>query len=87
MNHSYTGEFSASGIERAYDEVPERDVTNLSASWWSNDGKTSVRFAINNVTDEESIRSIDTTDAASNYKIYGSLLRPRTYYVDVRYKF
>ncbi len=87
MNHSYTGEFSASGIERAYDEVPERDVTNLSASWWSNDGKTSVRFAVNNVTDEESIRSIDTTDAASNYKIYGSLLRPRTYYVDVRYKF
>ena len=41
ISHSYTGSFSASGIERAYDRVPSREVTNLSFSWFSEDGDTS----------------------------------------------
>lgn len=87
LNHSYTGDFSASGIDRAYDRVPERDVTNLSASWWSDDNKTSVRFAVNNITDEEDIRALETTDSSHSYAIFGTPLPPRTYYVDVRYSF
>ena len=28
LTHSYTGDFSASGIERAYDRVPSRETSN-----------------------------------------------------------
>jgi len=49
ISHSYTGSFSASGIERAYDRVPSREVTNLSFSWFSENGDTSARLFINNL--------------------------------------
>ena len=34
ISHSYTGDFSASGIERAFDRVPSREITNASISWF-----------------------------------------------------
>ena len=46
ISYSYTGDFSASGIERAYDNVPSRDVTNVSVSWFSEDGDISIRAYI-----------------------------------------
>ena len=87
VNHSFTGDFSASGIERALDRVPSRETTNLSASWWSEDYKTAVRFAINNVMDNDQVYSLSTTTSGDNYSKYGGALSPRTMYVDVRYRF
>jgi outer membrane receptor protein involved in Fe transport len=87
VNHSFTGDFSASGIERALDRVPSRETTNLSASWWSEDYKTAVRFAINNVMDNDQVYSLSTTGSGDNYSKYGGALSPRTMYVDVRYRF
>ena len=85
--HSYTGDFSASGIQRALDRVPSREVTNISASWWSDDYKTSVRAYISNLFDNDRIRGIGTSDDESNFRVTGSPLPPRTMGVDIRYKF
>ena len=87
MNHSYTGDFSASGITRDLDRVPARDTTNISGSWWSDDGKTTVRVAVNNIRDNKQVYGLSTTTDASDYKQYGNALDPRTMYVDIRYRF
>ena len=85
--HSYTGDFSDSGIQRALDRVPSRETTNISASWWSDDYKTSVRAYISNLFDNKNIRGLGTSDASGNYRLTGTPLAPRTMGVDVRYKF
>ena len=87
LNHSFTGDFSASGIERALDRVPSRETTNISFSWWSDDYKTAVRMAVNNIMDNDQVYSISTTTSGDNYSKYGGALSPRTMYVDVRYRF
>ena len=87
LNHSYTGDFSASGVERALDRVPSRETTNISFSWWSDDYKTAVRMAFNNIMDNDMVYSISTTTSGDNYSKYGGALSPRTMYVDVRYRF
>ena len=87
LSHSYTGEFSASGVQRKLDEVPARETSNLSASWWSDDGDVSVRLYINNLMDNKNIYSLGTSSDEQNYRKTGSALAPRHYGVDVRYKF
>ena len=87
LSHSYTGEFSASGVQRKLDEVPARETSNLSASWWSDEGDVSVRLYINNLMDNKNIYSLGTSSDEQNYRKTGSALAPRHYGVDVRYKF
>jgi hypothetical protein len=87
LSHSYTGEFSASGVQRKLDEVPARETSNLSASWWSDEGDVSVRLYINNLMDNKNIYSLSTSSDEQNYRKTGSALSPRHYGVDVRYKF
>ena len=87
LNHSFTGDFSASGIERELDRIPSRETTNFSASWWSDDYKTSIRVAVNNIMDNKNIYSITTNTSSYNYSKYGGPLDPRTMYVDLRYRF
>ena len=86
VSHSYMGEFSASGIQRELDEEA-RDTTNISASWWSEDGKFSVRAYVNNLMDNDQYYSLGTGDAESNYAKTVGALSPRTMGVDLRYKF
>ena len=87
LNHSYTGEFSASGVQRKLDEVPARETSNISASWWNNDRDLSVRMYINNVMNNKSIYSLSTSSDEQNYRKTGSPLSPRHYGIDIRYKF
>ncbi len=86
-SHSYTGEFSASGIQRELDEIEARDTTNISASWWSEDGKVSVRAYVNNLMDNDQYYSLSTSDHEANFAQTAGALSPRTMGIDLRYKF
>jgi iron complex outermembrane receptor protein len=86
-SYSYTGEFSASGIQRELDEIDARDTTNVSASWWSEDGKVSVRAYVNNVMDNDQYYSLGTGDHENNFAQTAGALSPRTMGIDLRYKF
>ena len=87
ISHSYTGDFSASGIQRELDRIESRETTNVSASWWSEDGKVSVRAYINNLMDNKSYYSLGTADHEVNYAKTAGALSPRVMGVDLRYKF
>ena len=87
LSHSYTGEFSASGIQRPLDEIDSRDTTNLSVTWYSEDGTTSARAYIDNLMDNKNYYSLGTGDHETNYNRTLGALEPRTMGVDIRYRF
>ena len=87
ISHSYTGDFSASGIERAFDRVPSREVTNTSISWFSEDGDKSVRLYINNLMNNKDYYSITTTEVTRDFQKFGWPLPERSYGIDMRYNF
>ena len=87
ISHSYTGSFSASGIERAYDRVPSREVTNLSFSWFSEDGDTSARLFVNNLMNNKDVYSYTTTSIDRDYQKFGWPLPERWYGLDLRRNF
>ena len=87
LSHSYTGDFSASGVQRPLDRVESRETTNLSVSWYSNDGATSVRAYVNNLMDNENYYALSTGDHETNYRKSVTALPPRTMGVDMRYRF
>ena len=87
MSHSYTGDFSASGVQRYLDRVPSREITNLSASWWNDEGDLSVRMYVNNMMNNASIYALSVSNESQNYRKTGSALSPRHYGIDLRYKF
>ena len=87
INHSYTGDFSASGVQRPLDRVESRENTNVSLSWYSNDGATSVRAYVNNLMDNENYYALSTGDHETNYRKSVTPLPPRTMGVDMRYRF
>ena len=62
-------------------------MTNLSASWWSEDGNFSVRAYVNNLFNEESYYALGTSSDEQNFRKTVSPLSPRIYGVDLRYKF
>ena len=85
--YSYTGDFSASGVQRELDRIDSREITNVSASWYSEDGSVNVRAYIDNLMDDDMYYALSTTDAAQNFRKTASALSPRTMGVDIRYKF
>ena len=87
LSHSYTGDFSASGVQRPLDRVESRETTNLSVSWYSIDGATSVRAYVNNLMDNENYYALSTGDHETNYRKSVTALPPRVMGVDLRYRF
>ena len=85
--HSYTGAFSASGVQRALDRIESREVTNVSASWYSEDGSVNVRAYIDNLMDNDMYYALSTQSAEQNFRKQVSALSPRTMGIDIRYKF
>jgi len=85
--HSYTGDFSASGVQRALDRIESREITNVSASWYSEDGSVNVRAYIDNLMDNDMYYALGTSSAEQNFRKTVSTLDPRTMGVDIRYKF
>ena len=87
LSHSYTGEFSTSGIERDYDRVPSREVTNISASWFSEDGDKSVRVFVDNLMNNKDVYAFSTSEITRDFQKYGYALPERSYGIDMRYNF
>jgi len=85
--HSYTGDFSASGVQRELDRVESREITNISASWYSEDGSVNIRAYIDNVMDNDMYYALSADSAEQNFRKTVSALSPRTMGVDLRYKF
>ena len=85
--YSYTGDFSASGVQRALDRIEARETTNISVSWYSEDGSVNVRAYIDNVMDNDMYYALGTSSAEQNYRKTVSALSPRTMGLDIRYKF
>jgi outer membrane receptor protein involved in Fe transport len=87
VSHSYTGDYSTSGIERALDRMPSRETSNISASWWSQDGDTSVRVFVDNVFDNKTLYALTTFDVTRDFQQEGRINTRRWYGVDVRFNF
>ncbi len=87
LTHSYTGDFSASGIERAYDRVPSRETTNASLSWFSADGDISARLFIRNLMNNKDVYAYTTTTVTRDYQKFGWPLAETWYRLDVSYSF
>ena len=85
--HSYTGDFSASGVQRALDRIEAREVSNVSASWYSEDGSINVRAYVNNVMDNKMYYGLSAASAEQNFRKTVAALSPRTMGIDIRYKF
>ena len=85
--HSYTGAFSASGVQRDLDRIESREVTNVSASWYSEDGSVNARVYIDNLKDNDMYYALSAQSAEQNFRNQVSALNPRTMGVDLRYKF
>ncbi len=85
--HSYTGAFSASGVQRELDRIESREITNVSASWYSEDGSLNIRAYIDNLMDNEMYYSLSAQDHVQNFRKTVGALSPRTMGVDIRYKF
>ena len=85
--HSYTGAFSASGVQRDLDRIESREITNISTSWYSEDGSVNVRAYIDNLMDNDMYYALSADSAEQNFRKTVSSLRPRTMGVDLRYKF
>ena len=85
--HSYTGAFSASGVQRDLDRIESREITNISASWYSEDGSVNVRAYIDNLMDNDMYYALSADSAEQNFRKTVSALSPRTMGVDLRYKF
>ena len=85
--HSYTGAFSASGVQRDLDRIESREITNISASWYSEDGSVNLRAYIDNLMDNDMYYALSADSAEQNFRKTVSALSPRTMGVDLRYKF
>ena len=87
LTHSYTGDFSASGIERAYDRVPSRETSNASLTWYSADGDITVRLFGRNIMNNKDVYAYTTTTITRDYQKYGWPLEERWWGVDLKYAF
>jgi len=85
--HSYTGAFSASGVQRPLDRIESRETSNISASWYSEDGSINVRAYVDNVMDNDNYYALSAQSAEQNFRKQVSALSPRTMGIDLRYKF
>ena len=87
LSHSYTGDFSASGIQRPLDRIDSRETTNLNISWYSQDGNLSLRAYVDNLFDNDNYYALSTGDHETNYRKSVTALPPRVMGLDIRYRF
>jgi hypothetical protein len=62
-------------------------VTNLSFSWFSEEGDISARLFINNLMNNKDVYSYSTNSVTRDYQKFGWPLPERWYGLDLRYNF
>ena len=85
--YSYTGEYQNSAVKRSLDKVPAREQVDVAVIWEDMERRYTVRVFCDNVTDEQNLRGINTTDETANWALSGDILYPRYYGMDVTMRF
>jgi len=85
-SYSFTGEYTGSAYGLGLDQIPARQQLNVSVSWRDTDNRWSVRAFVDNVTDENNLRSVWAAQEKDNWRQGGSPLYPRYWGVDIKYQ-
>ena len=85
--YSYTGEYNTNSIDRAFDTLPARHQTDVSAIWTNVDGSLTVRAFVDNLFDKRNFRSLGSGGPGNNYRLTGALIRDRNIGIDVTKRF
>ena len=85
--YSYTGEYNTNSIDRAFDTLPARHQTDVSAIWTNVDGSLTVRAFVDNLFDNRNFRSLGSGGPGNNYRLTGSMIRDRNFGIDVTKRF
>jgi iron complex outermembrane receptor protein len=85
--YSFTGEYNTDSLDRAFDTLPARHQTDVSAIWTNVDGSLTVRAFVDNLFDNRNFRSIGSGGAGNNYMLTGSMIRDRNWGIDVTKRF
>ena len=85
--YSFTGEYNTNSIDRAFDTLPARHQTDVSAIWTNVDGSLTVRAFVDNLFDKRNFRSLGAGGASNNFMLTGSMIRDRNWGIDVTKRF
>jgi outer membrane receptor protein involved in Fe transport len=86
-SYAYTGKYANSGIDSAFNTVPARRRIDMSVNWVDPGANWYVRLFVDNVTNDDPVRSLGAGTESSNWALTGSALYPRFWGLDVRYAF
>ena len=85
--YSFTGEYNSESIDREFDKMPARHQTDASLIWNSGDGLLTVRAFVDNLFDARNFRSLSAGSLGNNYMLTGTLLRTRSFGIDITRRF
>ena len=85
--YSFTGEYNSESIDREFDKMPARHQTDASIIWTNSDGLLTIRGFVDNLFDARNFRSLSAGSLGNNYMLTGTLLRTRSFGVDITRRF
>jgi iron complex outermembrane receptor protein len=81
--YSFTGEYNSNSIDRDLDKMPARHQTDASLIWSNPDESLRIRAFVDNLFDARNYRSLSAGSLSNNYRLTGTLLRPRSFGIDI----
>lgn len=85
--YSYTGAYNSNSIDRAFDTIPARHQTDVSAIWTSTDGSITIRAFVDNLFDKRNYYGVSSGGPGNNFRLTGSLIRDRNWGIDFTKRF
>ena len=85
--YSFTGEYNSESIDREFDKMPARHQTDASIIWTNSDGLLTIRGFVDNLFDARNFRSLSAGSLGNNYQLTGTLLRTRSFGIDITRRF
>jgi len=87
VDYSYIDKVFFNVFEQETDEAPHYNRVDSRLTWVSSDNAWTVAAFVNNVFDDIGIRQIEAEDESQDFRRAGTLTNPRTYGLEVLYKF
>ncbi len=87
VDYSYIDSVYFDVFENPSDQAPHYNRTDARITWLSSDTAWTVAAFCNNVFDDIGIRQIEASDESQDFRRGGTLTNPRTYGMEVLYKF